>query len=1042
VIIGDGLGDAFIFNGVLSTGIASGTYLTANTTLKNTSTNFGFSVATAGDVNGDGVSDVIIGDAAGHAYIFDGVLTTGIASGNVATATTTLTGLGTFGLSVASAGDVNGDGVSDVIIGDAIGDAFIFNGVLTTGIPSATYLTASTTLTGSGRFGISVSSAGDVNGDGYSDVIVGAPAVGATGGAAYIYLGSSSGLSAVVSTTLTGGVSFGFSVSGAGDVNGDAYADVVVGDTLGTAFVFNGTKTGIASGNTTTATTSLSGTNDYGLSIAGAGDVNGDGYSDVVVGAPDNSNAFTYHGSPTGSVSTSTILVLGNSDGGSNEDRLAFSVSSAGDLNGDGYSDVVIGVIGYNALTGAAYIYYGSSTGLSISSPAPAILSVGGSTTTGWSVAGAGDINGDGYDDLIVATPQANGNQGAVYIYLGSSSGIANGASPYATLTGVNPNDNFGTSVASAGDVNGDGYYDIIVGAPNAGVNSQGVTYLYMGSSTGIQSTATADTLYGVADFAGLGVSVASAGDVNGDGYSDIIIGAYGNNSVYVYKGSKTGIANDATADYVLTGSGNFGISVSSAGDVNGDGFSDVIVGAYTDAGGSGTASLFLGSSGGLSNVPATILTGLTSTDQFGACVSSAGDVNGDGYSDVIIRATLATSNAGAQTGAAYIFLGGPSGLSSTIATSFLDEGSTDANLEGFNFRRSVASAGDVNGDGYSDVLVGVYVDNTINTKNGALHVYYGNNAVGHNASNVLRLYETDLTNPIAADNLSQHDFGLGLSVQSPFGTVKGRLVWETESNGTPFQGYPTSITNNVVITGKQASYGTIAAGGTEFKNLIPKAPAKATKVRVRIQYAPTAVTFGQPYSPWIYSQVYLQGGNLGVLPMNLLSFTANASGQNILLNWKASGENDLQNYVVMHSVNASVFDSIGVVAATGNTVGISSYDFTHYNPGGGVHYYRLKEVDLTGHFTYSPIVSAKISGAGPEINIYPNPASDHIVISYQGITGNYVRIMNAAGSVVGQYSLNPNSGQTTISLNGFAKGNYFVEIVNSGFTPKQITVQ
>jgi len=1042
VIIGDGIGDAFLFNGVLTTGIASGTYLSANTTLTNASTNFGFSVATAGDVNGDGISDVIIGDAGGHAYIFDGALTTGIASGNISTATATLTGLATFGLSVASAGDVNGDGVSDVIIGDAIGDAFIFNGVLTTGITNASYLTASTTLTGSGRFGISVASAGDVNGDGYSDVIVGAPAILATGGSAYIYLGSSSGLSAVVSTTLTGGVSFGFSVSGAGDVNGDAYADVIVGDTLGTAFVYNGTKTGIASGNTSTASTTLSGSADYGLSVSSAGDVNGDGYSDVAVGEPGGSGAFTYHGSPTGSINTSTISILGTSDGGSNEDRLGFSVSSAGDINGDGYSDVVIGVIGYNALTGAAYIYYGSSTGLSKSSPAPAILSVGGSATVGWSVAGAGDINGDGYDDVIVATPQANGDQGAVYIYLGSPSGIANGASPTATLTGVNPNDNFGTSVASAGDVNGDGYYDIIVGAPNAGVNSQGVAYLYMGSSTGILSSASADTLYGVADFVGLGISVASAGDVNGDGYSDIIIGAYGNNTAYVFKGSKTGIANNATADYVLTGSGTFGISVSSAGDVNGDGFSDVIVGAYTDAGGSGTASVFLGSSGGLSNVPATVLTGLTSVDQFGTSVSSAGDVNGDGYSDVIIRATLATSNAGAQTGAAYIFLGGSAGLSSTIATSFLDEGSTDAKLEGFNFRRSVASAGDVNGDGYSDVLAGVYVDNTLNTKNGALHVYYGNNDVGHNASNVLRLYETDLTNPIRADNLTQHDFGLGLFVQSPFGTVKGRLVWETESNGTPFQGYPTSITNNVVITGRQASYSTIAAGGTEFKNLIPKSPAKATKVRVRIQYAPAAVTFGQSYSPWIYSQVYLQGGNLGVLPLDLLSFTANTSGQNILLNWKTSGEDDLQTYVVMHSLNASAFDSIGSVVAKGNTVSTSSYDFTHYNPGAGVHYYRLKEVDVNGHFTYSPIVSAKISGSGPEINIYPNPASDHIVISYQGITGNYVRIMNAAGSVVGQYSLNPNSGQTTISLNGFAKGNYFVEIVNSGFVPKQITVQ
>jgi len=708
-------------------------------------------------------------------------------------------------------------------------------------------------------------------------------------------------------------------------------------------------------------------------------------------------------------------------------------------------------VIGYNGITGAAYIYYGSSTGLSTGSPS--ILTIpytGFQENFGWTVAGAGDIDGDGYDDLVVGAIYQN-NSGVVYIYLGSSSGIATNASPSATLNAVNGFDYFGTSVASAGDVNGDGYADIIVGAPGAGVGQQGVAYIYLGSATGISSTATADTLYGPSS-SGFGISVASAGDVNGDGYSDVIVGTFGSGggSAYVYKGSSTGIANNATADYVVTGTGgDFGVSVSSAGDVNGDGYSDVIVGASNVnnyVGGGGTASIFLGSSAGLSTTAATVLNAVNPGDQFGASVSSAGDVNGDGYSDVIVRATLATSNSGAQTGAAYIFLGGPTGISSTTpAISFLDEGAGGAGgstVEGFNLRRSVASAGDVNGDGYSDVLVGVYEDATNGFKAGATHLYYGNNAVGHDSSNVLRLYETDLVNPIKADNLTQQNFGLGLFVKSPFGTVKGRLVWETEPNGTPFQGYPTSITNNVVVTGKQASYALIPPAGTEFKNVIPKTSGKATKVRVRVQYAPTAVTFGQSYSPWIYSQVYLQGGNLGVLPLDLLSFTAAPSGQNILLNWKTSAENNLQNYVVEHGLSTSAFDSIGQVAAKGNAISVSTYDFTHYNAGAGVHYYRLKEVDKDGHFTYSPIVSAKINANGPEINIYPNPASGHIVITYKGISGNYVRIMNAAGSVVGQYNLSPNSGQTTISLSGFAKGNYFVEIVNSGFAPKQIAVQ
>ncbi|HXB42591.1 MAG TPA: FG-GAP-like repeat-containing protein, partial [Puia sp.] len=547
----------------------------------------------------------------------------------------------------------------------------------------------------------------------------------------------------------------------------------------------------------------------------------------------------------------------------------------------------------------------------------------------------------------------------------------------------------------------------------------------------------------------GFGISVASAGDVNGDGYSDVIVGTLGGGGgfAYVYKGSATGIANKAAPDYSLTGvGGDFGVSVSSAGDVNGDGYSDVIVGASNVNGyiiSGGAASIFLGGIGGLSTTPSTVLLGINPGDQFGATVSSAGDVNGDGYSDVIVRATLATSSSGAQTGAAYLYLGGPTGLSSTIATSFLDEGSANANLEGFNLRRSVASAGDVNGDGYSDVLVGVYEDATAGFKAGATHVYYGNNANGNNASNRLRLYETNLTSPIAADNLTQPNFGLGLFVQSPFGAVKGRLVWETEGNGAPFLSSPPNpITNSVALSGNQTSYSAISPGGTEFKNLIPKALAKATKVRVRIQYASSATTFGQVFSPWIYSQAYLQGSNTGILPLNLLSFTATASGENIVLNWKTSNEVNLQKYVIEHSLNTMAFDSIGQVAATGNSFSASSYDFTHFAPGAGIHFYRLKEVDVNGHFTYSRVVSAKINSNVAALSIFPNPASDHIIIKHNGISGNYIRIMNASGSIVGQYLFDPSSAQSTISVKSLARGNYFVEIVNSGYTPKQIALQ
>ncbi|HXB42907.1 MAG TPA: VCBS repeat-containing protein, partial [Puia sp.] len=282
--------------------------------------------------------------------------------------------------------------------------------------------TPSTTLTGSGNFGWSAASAGDVNGDGYSDVVV-----GDASGHAYIYLGSASGLSSSIATTLSGGVNFGTSVASAGDVNGDGFSDVIVGDARGNAFVYLGSSSGLSA----VPATTISGLGAFGggISVASAGDVNGDGFSDVVVSAVPSNNAYIYLGSAlglSGTIATTLHEATGN---------FGATVACAGDVNGDGFSDVVVG-----DAAGKAYVFLGAGGGLS--SVASVTLTEAG-VNFGWSVASAGDVNGDGYSDVIVGDHGGN-----AYVFPGSIAGLSTTAS--ATLTG---SPKFGTSVASAGDV-------------------------------------------------------------------------------------------------------------------------------------------------------------------------------------------------------------------------------------------------------------------------------------------------------------------------------------------------------------------------------------------------------------------------------------------------------------------------------------------------------------------------------------------------------------------------------------------------------------
>ena len=506
----------------------------------------------------------------------------------------------------------------------------------------------------------------------------------------------------------------------------------------------------------------ISGYDRAGEHVSSAGDVNDDGIADLIIAAP-------YASSPNGEASGKSYVVFGKSTGfnrtlnlsslnGTNGfvingiaegDVLGKSVSSAGDVNGDGIADLIIGASGafHNGIkSGQSYVVFGKSTGfsptLNLSSlngtNGFAINGINNNDLSGNSVSSAGDVNGDGIADLIIGAPSASHNgirSGQSYVVFGKSTGFSptlnlsslNGTNGF-TINGIAASDTLGNSVSSAGDVNGDGFDDLVIEASGASRNGyeSGQIYVVFGKSTGFSPTLNLANLNGANGFtinriAGNPTfSVSSAGDVNNDGIADLIIGTSGAtpnpipNRSYVVFGKSTGFSAtlnlsslNGTNGFVINGinSDGSGQSVSSAGDVNDDGIADLIIGeltAYPNGIGSGQSYVVFGKSTGfsstlnLSDLNGTngfAINGIKEFDSSGISVSSAGDVNDDGIADLIIGAYNASPNGIDYSGQSYVVFG-----SKNIGRS-----NTNSNLKGFDKSNDV-----INGQAGNDIINGL----------------------------------------------------------------------------------------------------------------------------------------------------------------------------------------------------------------------------------------------------------------------------------------------------------------------------------------------
>ena len=669
----------------------------------------------------------------------------------------------------------------------------------------------------------------------------------------------------------------GIAVSGAGDMNGDGFGEVVVGarsadpngEASGTAYVFHGraeppptaVDLGTLPGRDGLALFGALEGDRAGISVAGGGDTDGDGLAEVVIGV---------RGSDIGGLQAGAgYVVYGEGDppaeielddlddgqgggyfGGHADDFAGRSVAVVGDVNGDGFHDVLIGAAGTDVEgdtakedAGVAYLIFGSSQRSPISNDLVGLaypqgvqlLGANPRDSAAYTVAAAGDVNGDGLDDVILGAHFADPNgsrSGAAYVVYGSATFGSNGSvelgaldgSDGFVLTGAAADDRAGQAVSTAGDFNGDGYDDLVVGAPfadAAGTDSGQAYVIFGGANVGLSGRRELSSLSGSDGFRVMGVApgdlagaaVAAAGDVDADGYDDVVLGARDADSV----GNASGEA------YVLYGRPQ----------------------EQTVA----LLDLFM-----MDEADGLILRAGSEGDLTGIAVGGAGDVNGDGFADVVVGASGARGGGQRGAGVAYVLFG-----DDFRGQSVIEGGADDDVLDGTGTAdRIVGGAGDdvLNGVGGPDILRGGSGDDLlVPASTGFLLIDGGSgvDTVRLPAGTVLDLTTSPppRINAVEAFHLAGTESGLVVDARGVAGlsSTSNRLVidgqegntvtlsdggWSAgdpvEITGTTFALYTNGAAELLVAEGLSVVFGPVAAATSSTVPMrLPSGPANAS---------------------------------------------------------------------------------------------------------------------------------------------------------------------------------------------------------------------